>query len=83
MSYIYEISIQGEFKKICNFLVYYFWTPPLPPPPINFVHAHIQHMDKVGHVAAAPGPLACPSRGARPSIEPVLAAALRPEIFLT
>ena len=38
-----------------------------PPPPINFVHAsHIQHMDKVGHVAAAPGPLASYSRGARP-----------------
>ena len=37
-----------------------------PPPPINFLHDHIQHMDKVGHVAAAPGPLACPSRGDRP-----------------
>ena len=49
-----------------NFLVYGFWTT-LPPPPINFVHAtHILHMNKVGHVAAAPGPLACPSRGARP-----------------
>ena len=24
---------------------------------------HIKHIDKVGHVAAAPGPLACPSRG--------------------
>ena len=33
---------------------------------INFVHAHIQHMDKVGHLGAAPGPLACPSRSARP-----------------
>ena len=29
-----------------------------PPPPINFVQAsHILHMDKVGHVAAAPGKL--------------------------
>ena len=37
-----------------------------PPPPINFLRAHIQHMEKVGHVAAAPGPLACPSRSARP-----------------
>ena len=35
-------------------------------------------MDKVDHVAVAPGPLACPSRGARP-----LAAALGPEIVLT
>ena len=25
-------------------------------------------MDYVGHVAAAPGPLACPDRGARPPI---------------
>ena len=37
-----------------------------PPSPINFLRAHIQHMEKVGHVAAAPGPLACPSRSARP-----------------
>ena len=44
-------------------------------------------MDKVGHVAAAPGPLACPSCGARPlsvmaaALGPlaVLAAALGPE----
>ena len=48
-----------------NFLVYDFWASP-PPSPINFVHAHIKHMDKVGHVAAAPGPLASPNRGARP-----------------
>ena len=39
-------------------------------------------MVKVGHVAAAPGPLACPSRGARP-LGPVLAAALGPEIVLS
>ena len=37
-------------------------------------------MDKVGHVAAAPGPLACPSRGALP---PVLAAVLDPESVST
>ena len=34
-------------------------------------------MDKVGHVAAALGILACPSRGARPP-QPVIAAALGP-----
>ena len=39
-----------------------------PPPPINFVHAsHSDHVDKVGHVAAAPSHLACPNRGALPS----------------
>ena len=45
-------------------------------------------MDKVGHVAAAPGLLACPGRGARPpslsfpqrsAIYPVLDAALGPD----
>ena len=38
-----------------NFQVYDFWTPP---PPIN--------LDMIDHVAAAPGTLACPSRGALP-----------------
>ena len=37
-----------------------------PPPPINFVHgSHKYHIDIISHVAAAPGPLACPSRGAQ------------------
>ena len=50
-----------------NFLVYDFWTPPGPPPPINFVHgSHMYHVDIIGHVAAAPGPLAFPSRSALP-----------------
>ena len=32
----------------------------------KFVYAfHIEHMNKAGHVAAAPGTLACPSRSAR------------------
>ena len=49
-----------------NFLENDFWTNPLPPHNINFVHAsHIEHMNKAGHVAAAPGTLACPSRSAR------------------
>ena len=43
----------GYKNLLGNLLVYDFWTPP---PPINFVHAHIQHMDNKGHVAAAPGP---------------------------
>ena len=36
------------------------------PPPVNFVHDTLQHIDKMGHVATAPGPLACHSRGACP-----------------
>ena len=48
----------------CRFLENDFWTPP---PPINFVHgSHKYHIDIIGDVAAAPGPLACPSRSARP-----------------
>ena len=52
-----------------------FGPPPSPPPPfINFVHgSHMKRMDIIGHVSAAPGPLAaaldplaCPSRSARP-----------------
>ena len=38
-------------------------------------------MDKVDHVAAAPGPLACPSRGARPLA--VIATALGPVSVFT
>ena len=38
-----------------------------PPPPINFVHgSHKYHIDIISHVTAAPRPLACPSRSARP-----------------
>ena len=37
------------------------------PPLINFVHgSHKYHINNIGHVAEAPGPLACPSRIARP-----------------
>ena len=37
------------------------------PPTINFVHGTYKyHIDIISHVAAAPGPLACPSRNARP-----------------
>ena len=45
---------QSKFWVISYYTI--FGPLPLPPPPINFVHAHIQHMDKVGHLAAAPGP---------------------------
>ena len=39
------------------------------------------HIDIIGHVAAAPGPLACPSHGTRaPSL--TIVAALGPEIVL-
>ena len=32
-----------------------------------FVHgSYVQDMDTINHVAAAPGPLACPSQSARP-----------------
>ena len=44
-----------------------FWTPPpRPPPPFNFVHgSYMLEMDIIDHVAAALGPLTCPSRSAR------------------
>ena len=58
------IIITDKIVFFGNFLGNDFWTPP---PPINFVHAsYNKHMDQVGHVDAEPGPLACPSRGARP-----------------
>ena len=38
-----------------------------PPTLINFVHgSHMYHVDIIGHVAAAPVSLACPSRSAWP-----------------
>jgi len=38
-----------------------------PPPPINFVRgSYMLDMDIIDHMAAALGPLACPSRSARP-----------------
>ena len=40
-----------------------FWTPPLRS--ILYIRAYMLHMLKVGHVAAAPGRLACPSHNAR------------------
>ena len=48
-----------------NFLVYDF-CPPLSPPISYMDLTCITHMDIIGHVAAAPGPLSCPSRSARP-----------------
>ena len=40
---------------------------PRSPPPMNFVHgSHNYHNDIIGDVAAELGPLACPSRSARP-----------------
>jgi len=52
-----------KLKVKVIFLKNEFWTPP---PPINFAHgSHMYHIDMIGHVAAAPGPLACPSRGVR------------------
>ena len=39
-----------------------FWTFTAYPP-INYVHGyHMYHMDVIGHVAAAPNPLACRPR---------------------
>jgi len=35
-------------------------------------------MDIIGHVAAVPGPLVCPGRGARPLACPVAAALKAP-----
>ena len=50
---------------ISKFLENDFWPPrpsSSPPPPINFVHeSHKYHIDIIGDVAAAPGPVACPS----------------------
>ena len=58
-------------RSVCpsdgNFLENNFWTPSPRPPPINFVHgSYMLFMDKIDHVATALGPLACPSRSARP-----------------
>ena len=50
-----------------NFLVYDFWTtPPSPLLSMDLMDLIIYHIDIIGHVAAAPGPLACASRSARP-----------------
>ena len=40
-----------------------FFDPPQAPPPINFVHGScmLDMMDIIDHVAAALGPLVCPS----------------------
>ena len=54
--------MKGVNVNLDNFLENDFWTPP----PFNFVHRSHQHKDILGHVAAAPGPLAFPNRGARP-----------------
>ena len=48
-----------------------FYPPPGNPPPINFVlRSHMNHKDIFDLMAEAPGPLACPSRGARPLVCP-------------
>ena len=61
-----------------NFLISIFGPPP---PPINFVlGSHMQYMDMIGHGAAAPGPLASPSRGVRPLACPIRSA--RPKKYL-
>ena len=52
------------FLDFGNFLENEFWTPP--PPSIFYMRYNVYQMDIIGHVAAAPGPLACPSRGAWP-----------------
>ena len=54
----------NNFRIKGIFLENDFWPPP---PPINFVHgSYMIDMDIIDHVAAALGPLACPSRSARP-----------------
>ena len=51
--------------KIGNFQLYDFWT--LPSPSLTILYMHfICDMQIIGYVAAAPGPLVCPSRVARP-----------------
>ena len=58
LSQAFKISAFGIF------LMNDFWTPP---PPINFVHgSYMFDMDIIDHVAAALGPVACPSRSSRP-----------------
>ena len=57
-------SIKLKVKVI--FLKNEFWTPPL----LSILHMDLIWISYVpchaiGHVAAAPGPLACPSRGVR------------------
>ena len=54
-------------------------TPIRPTAYPTYYHVVLQLLD--AFLAAAPGPLACPSRGARPPS--TLAAALGPEIVLT
>ena len=51
-----------------HFLENDVWTPPPRPPSlINFVHGSCMlDMDMIAHMAAALGPLAGPSRNARP-----------------
>ena len=60
--FVNEIS-NSNFKKFPRLRFFY----PSPPPPINFVHGfHMYYIDNIGHVAASPGPLACPSLSALP-----------------
>ena len=73
-------NMKGNFfglkqRLMGNFLENDFWTPPF----LSILYIHL--VDKVGHVAAVPGPLAYPNRSACPF--PVLAAALGPEILLS
>ena len=57
---IIDLRLRGNFLE-------YDFGPYSRPSYIIFVNgSHMQHMDKIGHVAAAPGPLACPSRSALP-----------------
>ena len=55
---------------------YTIFGPPSPPSYQICIHgSHLYHIDIIGHVAAALGPLACASRSARPRH---VAAALGP-----
>ena len=68
--------------RICWYFLFTNFGPP--PPPINFVHGYqMYHIDIFGHMAAAPGPLDCNSRGARPRARPSLSAWPRNELNLT
>ena len=73
-----------------NFIKKDFWTPPSSSPPINIVHASIKYNTRIYlscDCSARPSSLFQPRRSAlqpqRPAPQPVLAAALGPEIFIT
>ena len=66
---IWTIAFGSFFSYIGNFIIYDFWTPWVPLSPllsILYIDIKWKRILKVRHVAAALGPLACPSLSARP-----------------